>query len=105
MTIDELRTLIKDYDDCQEAIKQLEDKLKRLKERENNSFYFSAYISDNEDGDIYFHHLEKVYSKQAFEEFIQNTINKIYNRAIEIAKKVNRLQEVSDNEPSQPEQK
>lgn len=96
MTVDELRNLIKDYDECQEIIKHLEEKLKKLKENKYEKFNFSAQIGDryiDDDDVIYFHHLGKVFNKEMFETFIQQIIDQIREKAKEMENKIERLED------------
>lgn len=93
MTVDELRNLIKDYDECQGIIKHLEEKLKKLKENKYGIFTFTAQIGDEyiDDEVIYFHHLGKVFNKEMFETFIQQIIDQIREKTKEMENKIERL--------------
>lgn len=95
MTVEKLRNLIKDYDECQEIIEHLEERLKKLKENKCGIFTFTAQIGDKyiDDEVIYFHHLAKVFNKEMFETFIQQIIDQIREKTKEMENKIERLED------------
>lgn len=94
MTVDELRNLIKNYDECQGIIKHLEEKLRKLKESKYEKFNFSAQVGHEYSDDIiYFHYLEKVFDKEMFETFIQQIIDQIREKTKRMENKIERLED------------
>lgn len=95
MTVEKLRNLIKDYDECQEIIEHLEERLKKLKENKCGIFTFTAQIGDKyiDDEVIYFHHLGKVFNKEMFETFIQQIIDQIREKTKKMEDKIERLED------------
>lgn len=100
MTVEEVRNLVIELDDCEKAIKQLEGSLGRLKERDK--FSLSVRVGHEYEEDIIsFHYIDKIYNKKDFEDFIKlHVLDKFYSRAHAIRRKINRLEEMPyHNEP------
>ena len=91
MTVEEVAKLITNLDEYEKAAKHLERNLQELKGRK--IFNLSVSVSDDcGDNTIYFSYLTKLITKEMFEQFIQQCIDKFNNKSIEIKDLINRME-------------
>lgn len=91
MTVEEVAKLVTDLDEYEKAAKHLERNLQELKGRK--VFNLSVSVSDNcGDDTIYFSYLTKLITKEMFEQFIQQCIDKFNTKISEIKDIINKME-------------
>lgn len=91
MTVEEVAKLITNLDEYEKAVKHLEKSLKKLKERQDFDIYISTDCFRDEHT-IYFNYLDKLITKDMFQEFIQQCIDKFNTKISEIKDTINKME-------------
>lgn len=95
MTIEEVAKLITDLDEYEKAVEHLEKSLKRLKENDCDPKNFHICIYTDrfmDEHTIYFRHLDKLITKDMFQEFIQQCIDKFNIKISKIKDIINKME-------------
>lgn len=91
MTVEEVAKLITNLDEYEKAVKHLEKSLKKLKERQDFNIYITTNSFRDEDT-IYFNYLDRLITKDMFQEFIQQCIDKFNTKISEIKDTINKME-------------
>lgn len=89
MTVEEVAKLITNLDDYEKAVKHLEKSLQKLKERQDFNICISTDIFRDT---IYFNYLDRLITKDMFQEFIQQCIDKFNTKISEIKDTINKME-------------
>lgn len=90
MKVEEVTKLITDLKEYKKAVEHLEKSLKKLKERQDFDIYIST-DSFRDEHTIYFNYLDKLITKDMFQEFIQQCIDKFNTKISEIKDTINKM--------------